>query len=233
MGEADVAERAGTGFRGPYAGGPPPEALRAELPRLDRFGPAELRRALTANAVITLHVLQAVAVWLLTRGWSRRRRQAVSLASAASEGLIDAFCTLGPIYVKLGQLMASSPSVFPAPLADAALRCIREVEPFEAATARAIIEEDLGRPAHEIFAGFSDRPLAAASVAQVHACILPDGRQAVVKLQRPGISSTWCGTSSRRPWPNELPNSASTCPTDGEARRATRRSRAPSRRSDH
>src|SRR5439155_15047902 len=55
---------------------------------------------------------------------------------------------------------------------------------------RAVIEADLGRPVDELFASFQDRPLSAASVAQVHGCVLPDGREAVVKVQRPELRAT-------------------------------------------
>ena len=185
MAEPDPAGTYASGFRGPYADGPPPEALTVDAPRLDVFGVTELRRAVVVVVVMVGHVARALARWVLHR--VRRRRPATTLAEAASEGLIDACCALGPTFVKLGQLMASSPSVFPAPLTDVALRTIRDIGPFDASTARSIIEHDLGRPTSEIFADFDDRPLSAASVAQVHACVLPDGRQAVVKIQRPGI----------------------------------------------
>lgn len=102
-------------------------------------------------------------------------------------GAVDAFERLGPAFVKLGQIMASSPGVFPAPLADACQRTLDEVPPFDRATARRIVEEDLGRPPEELFLAFDDEPLASASIGQVHACVLPDGREAVLKLQRPGI----------------------------------------------
>jgi predicted unusual protein kinase regulating ubiquinone biosynthesis (AarF/ABC1/UbiB family) len=176
-------------FRGPFADGPPAEALRVQVPPLRRFGLTELRRLAVANAVIVACVVRAVAAWLLGRLRPGGRGR-VGLAEAASEGLIEAFCRLGPTYVKLGQLMASSPSVFPAPLADAALRTIRELPPFDGLTARNIIAADLGRPPEEIFASFDDVPLEAASVAQVHACTLPDGRDAVVKVQRLDIRET-------------------------------------------
>ena len=110
-----------------------------------------------------------------------------ALASVAADGLIDAFIALGPTFVKLGQLMASAPGVFPAPLATAAERCLDAVPPFPAEQARRTIEEDLGRPARALFRSFEDVPLASASIGQVHACVLADGRQAVVKVQRPGI----------------------------------------------
>src|SRR5581483_5949309 len=108
-------------------------------------------------------------------------------ASAASEGAVDGFELLGPTFVKLGQLVASSPGVFPKPLADAALRCLDEVPPFDGEAAREMIRLDLGRPPAQVFKSFDETPLSAASIGQVHACVLPDGREAVIKLQRPNI----------------------------------------------
>jgi predicted unusual protein kinase regulating ubiquinone biosynthesis (AarF/ABC1/UbiB family) len=154
-----------------------------DAPSLRAFGLAEVRRQLTVIAVVFAHVVRALGRWLR----HPRRR---SWKAAMSEGVVDALCALGPMFIKLGQLMASSPSVFPAPLAEAALVCIREVRPLDAATIRAAIERDLGRPVEQIFATFDDRPISAASVAQVHGCVLPDGRQAVVKVQRPELRRT-------------------------------------------
>jgi predicted unusual protein kinase regulating ubiquinone biosynthesis (AarF/ABC1/UbiB family) len=168
-------------FRGPYADGPPADALRIEAPPLDRFGLAELRRMVTIALVIVTTLLRAVAARLV-----RRRRG--SWAVVVSNGLVDAFEVLGPTFVKLGQMIASSPGVFPAPLADACLRCLDEVPPFAPDAVRRQIEEDLGRSPSQVFTAFDDRPLSAASIAQVHACTLPDGRAAVVKLQRPHIA---------------------------------------------
>jgi predicted unusual protein kinase regulating ubiquinone biosynthesis (AarF/ABC1/UbiB family) len=183
--EADADTFGTTGvvshFRGPYADGPPAEALEVASPPLDRFGPAELGRMVVIGWVIALGVLRAVLAWALRRGGR-------SLASAASDGLVDAFEALGPTYVKLGQLVASSPGVFPKPLADACLRCLDEVPPFDAATVRRLVAEDLGRSPKQLFRSFDDVPLSAASIAQVHACVLPDGREAVIKLQRPNIA---------------------------------------------
>lgn len=175
-----------TNFQGPYAGGPPPEALIVDAPRLDTFGTAEWKRLGTIGPVVAACVARALARWSLSPPARRRG----GWREAAAAGLVDALCALGPMFVKLGQLMASAPSVTPAPLAEAALRCIGEVSPLDAATVRAVVEADLGRPVGEIFATFDDRPLSAASVAQVHGCVLADGRDAVVKVQRPGIAAT-------------------------------------------
>jgi predicted unusual protein kinase regulating ubiquinone biosynthesis (AarF/ABC1/UbiB family) len=107
----------------------------------------------------------------------------------AADGVVDAFEALGPTYVKLGQLIASSPGLFPAPLSEACRSCLDRVAPVPAADVRRVVEEDLGAPADALFARFEDEPLAAASTAQVHAVVLLDGDEAVVKVQRPGIAA--------------------------------------------
>jgi predicted unusual protein kinase regulating ubiquinone biosynthesis (AarF/ABC1/UbiB family) len=168
------------GFRGPYAGGPPPGDLRVEVPPIDKFGVGELRRMIVVYLVLFIQIARAL-LGILVRG---RRRH---LWSAASNGAIDAFEQLGPTFVKLGQIMASSPGLFPAPLAVAAQRCLDEMAPFDAQTAREMIRKDLGRSPSVIFKRFDEVPLSAASIGQVHACVLPDGREAVIKLQRPDV----------------------------------------------
>lgn len=173
------------GFRGPYHDGPPDEDLVVDAPALDRIGLTELRRGITIYVVLVWSVLRA----LLRRRFDLvfRRKEVDSWWDAACGGAVDAFETLGPAFVKLGQIMASSPGLFPEPLANACQRTLDEVPPFDSATARQIIEDDLGHSPDELFRFFDDKPLSAASIGQVHACTLPDGRQAVVKLQRPGI----------------------------------------------
>jgi predicted unusual protein kinase regulating ubiquinone biosynthesis (AarF/ABC1/UbiB family) len=168
-------------FRGPYGNGPPPDALVVDPPPLAGFGGREIRRMVVIYVVLVVSVVRAVV---------RRLRTPRSAAwpAVVSTGLVDGFEILGPTFVKLGQLVASSPGVFPAPLADACLRCLDEVPPFDPATARRLVEENLGRPPEAVFRTFDDRPLSAASIGQVHACTLPDGRAAVIKLQRPDIA---------------------------------------------
>ncbi|WP_051580004.1 ABC1 kinase family protein [Pseudonocardia acaciae] len=163
------------------AAGPPAEALGVRRPPLDRFGLAELGRIVVVCAVLGGGLLRAWLRWALGRHGGRTR------AEALSDGAIDAFGRLGPMFVKLGQLMASSPGLFPYPLSEAAGRCLDDMPPFPAARARRLVAEELGRPVSELFAEFDDAPLASASIAQVHACVLPDGRPAVLKVQRPGI----------------------------------------------
>lgn len=175
-GEAGVL----SAFRGPFHDGPPPEALEVDTPRLEQFGVAELRRMVVTYLVLTFATLRSMAVWVV-------RRQGRTLARAAADGAVDGFITLGPTFVKLGQIIASSSGLFPEPLPSASRRCLDEVPPFGADVVRRMITEDLGLPPQQVFADFDDTPLSAASIGQVHACTLRDGRQAVVKLQRPGI----------------------------------------------
>ncbi|HEX9682045.1 MAG TPA: AarF/UbiB family protein [Acidimicrobiales bacterium] len=171
-------------FRGPYAEGPPSDDLVADAPPIDVFGWAELRRMIVIYTLLIFHVLRAV---LARRLQVVRRQNEHGWFEAASHGAVDAFVALGPTFVKLGQLIASSPGVFPAPLADACQRCLDDVPPFDSEVSRRVIRDDLGREPEEIFRHFEDRPLSAASIGQVHAVVLPDGRRAVVKLQRPRI----------------------------------------------
>ncbi|MCX4092628.1 ABC1 kinase family protein [Nocardia sp. alder85J] len=154
-----------------------PAVLR---PALEKFGFAERWRTATIAGVLGGNITKR----MVSRGGFAGRRRRLAMA----DGTVDGFEILGPMFVKLGQLIASSPGAFPKELADACLRCLDDVPPFPAAAARATVEADLGRPMTELFREFDDRPLSAASVAQVHACVLLDGREAVVKVQRPDIA---------------------------------------------
>nr|WP_245677621.1 AarF/ABC1/UbiB kinase family protein [Nocardia acidivorans] len=153
-----------------------PEVIR---PDLDTFGFSEMRRTAIVGAVLGGSVTRSVLRGGLRKATRKR---------AVAEGMVNGFESLGPMFVKLGQLIASSPGAFPRELADACLRCLDDMAPFPSADARAIIEGDLGKPISELFCSFDDEPLSAASIAQVHACVLRDGRPAVVKVQRPEIA---------------------------------------------
>ena len=116
---------------------------------------------------------------------SRRKRP----AEAVSDAIVDAFERLGPTFVKVGQLIASSPGLFPPTLATASRRTLDRVSPISVDYVREVIAADLGVDPDEAFATFDPVPLSAASVAQVHACTLHDGREAVVKVQRPSLAA--------------------------------------------
>lgn len=94
---------------------------------------------------------------------------------------------LGPIFVKLGQLLATRRDLFDDAVCDELAKLQDQVAPFPDNTALALIASRLGHPPADVFAHIDASPLAAASVAQVYAARLLDGREVVIKLLRPGI----------------------------------------------
>ena len=94
---------------------------------------------------------------------------------------------LGPIYVKFGQILSTRRDLLPDDIAIELAKLQDQVPPFAGERARAIIEKALGDPVGKLFAEFDTRPLASASIAQVHAATLHNGRKVVVKVVRPGI----------------------------------------------
>ena len=100
--------------------------------------------------------------------------------------LARAFTALGPAEVKLGQMLSTRPDVV-GPAVSAELRQLQDrVPPFGDAQARVMIEEELGQSVEDLFSRF-DPPIAAASIAQVHKAITPEGETVAVKVLRPGI----------------------------------------------
>lgn len=95
---------------------------------------------------------------------------------------------LGPVFVKFGQVLSTRRDLLPAEIADELAKLQDAVEPFPGDQARAIVESELEQPIEQLFAAFDEQPLASASIAQVYAAELNDGRSVVVKVVRPGIT---------------------------------------------
>ena len=153
----------------------------AEAPRLTRR-----RRLPPGLRVVRVGTLLGTALgsWYLL---DRRRGQHVSRAGL-SRRLRRAFERLGPTYIKLGQILSAGEGVFPEELV-AEFRLCRDQVPAESfAEVRQIVEADLGVPLEKQFREFDPVPLAAASIAQVHAAVLEGGEPVVVKVQRPDVA---------------------------------------------
>jgi len=94
---------------------------------------------------------------------------------------------LGPIFVKLGQTLSTRRDLLPDDIADELAKLQDRVTPFDSQQARELIEAALGESVQQAFASFDSQPLASASIAQVHAATLKNGREVIVKVLRPDM----------------------------------------------
>jgi ubiquinone biosynthesis protein len=101
--------------------------------------------------------------------------------------LRQALETLGPIFVKFGQVLSTRRDLLPLDIADELAKLQDQVPPFPSQVAVREIERSLGRPIHELFDSFEQEPVASASIAQVHLATLHDGREVAVKVLRPRV----------------------------------------------
>lgn len=125
-----------------------------------------------------VYFLRYLMWWRLLR--NRNVSRAVRIRRALEE--------LGPIFVKFGQILSTRRDLLPGDIAEELARLQDRVPPFPGAQAKAIIEKAYGgQSVREVFAEFDEAPLASASIAQVHAARLHDGREVVAKVVRPGI----------------------------------------------
>ncbi|HCA27949.1 MAG TPA: ubiquinone biosynthesis regulatory protein kinase UbiB [Betaproteobacteria bacterium] len=102
--------------------------------------------------------------------------------------LRQALETLGPIFVKFGQVLSTRRDLLPLDIADELAKLQDQVPPFPSAMALTTLHRVYGKPAEQLFQHFDPSPVASASVAQVHFAVLPDGREAAVKILRPGVA---------------------------------------------
>jgi len=121
-------------------------------------------------------------VYLSPWTWFQR-----SIGVDRGERLRLALEELGPIFVKFGQALSTRRDLLPADIADELAKLQDRVPPFDSAVAMASIEKSFGLALGDIFGSFETKPLAAASIAQVHVAALKDGREVVVKILRPGM----------------------------------------------
>ena len=160
------------------------------------IGPRQALRLLHINTVLArhgldelilaTHLFRPVEFLRFLSPWRWFRRDTRTLGERIRNALED----LGPIFVKFGQILSTRRDLLPDDIAVELAHLQDRVPPFPGSEARAMVEKALGKPVSELFAHFDETPLASASIAQVHAAQLPDGREVVVKVVRPNIQAT-------------------------------------------
>ena len=165
-------------------------------------GMKSVRAALRANKigrVLIRYRLDALledtpaGPWLrLARPFVPRARDDVAALSRGAR-LRLVLQELGPIFVKFGQILSTRRDLIPPDVAQELTLLQDRVKPFDGQRAQAIVEQALGVPIDVAFAHFDTTPLASASIAQVHAATLHDGREVVVKVLRPDIEAQIAG----------------------------------------
>jgi len=124
--------------------------------------------------------------WAL-RG-ARLLRLGRSLQAPRGQRLREALESLGPIFVKFGQVLSTRRDLLPTDIADELALLQDRVPPFPGELAVRAIEQGLGKPIDQLFVEFDRQPVASASIAQVHFARLTDGREVAVKVLRPGMA---------------------------------------------
>ncbi|HET6391671.1 MAG TPA: AarF/UbiB family protein [Blastococcus sp.] len=157
-------------------------------------GPVELWRGWRARAARSRRYVQVLRI-ALRHGLGRflRGRRHLGLASSAARrdlagSVRRALDDGGVTFVKLGQQLSTRRDLVPVEFAEELGRLQDQAAPVPWPEIRAVLTAELGRPPEEVFACVEEAPLAAASVAQVHAARLRDGTDVVVKVQRPGVA---------------------------------------------
>jgi ubiquinone biosynthesis protein len=141
--------------------------------------------------VLLRHGLDELVLSSFDQPWLRTVTRIITigrkLKQPRGERLRLALESLGPIFVKFGQVLSTRRDLLPPDIADELAHLQDRVPPFPSDVAVATVEAAFGRPLDQIFAAFDRVPVASASIAQVHFATLMDGREVAVKVLRPNM----------------------------------------------
>ena len=190
-GAGDYAPGAGQG------GGP-----RGSLPCLDVLGSPAVRTAFRAVLIAVQALWQGgryavgrtlcfVLAWRVPAGERRARVERLRALC-----FTDFFRNLGATFIKIGQILSSRPDLLPPYIIDELQLLQDHVPSFDYVHVQRTFQEDFGKPPEEVFRKIEERPLAAASIAQVHEAWLQSGEHVAVKVRRPNIAEAMKGDLS-------------------------------------
>jgi len=152
-----------------------------------------LLRTLYIGFVFLRYGLDTMALSSMRRPWLRGLARVLSigrrLSAPRGQRLRLALERLGPLYVKFGQVLSTRRDLLPPDVAQELALLQDRVPPFPGEEAARLVEKAFGQPISAIFSNFDTRPVASASIAQVHFAELKDGRPVAVKVLRPGMLS--------------------------------------------
>ena len=160
-----------------------PGQLVNDVLSLARLRPNDAGRLAEVVAVLVRHGVVTAARSGSSFVLHPRQQPPKALAVALRRSFVE----LGPTFIKFGQLVASSPGLFPAVLAEEFRSLLDDVPPEPTRRIRRIIERQLGARIDDLFTEFDDQPLAAASIAQVHRGRLRNGTDVAIKVRRPHL----------------------------------------------
>jgi aarF domain-containing kinase len=154
------------------------DVIQAAVDAGPRAGPRRTLQAYRAFASTAAEFLPKLAA-----------NSGASASDSLPQILRTLFERLGATYVKLGQFIASSPTIFPKEYVVEFQKCLDQTEPVQWSIIKKVIETELG-PISNTFSFVDPKPLASASIAQVHRATLKTGEQVVLKVQKPGIDES-------------------------------------------
>jgi ubiquinone biosynthesis protein len=152
----------------------------------------DLKRLREISSVVVRHgfgeLWDRSKIWdVLGRREEHARPTAEELHATSARRFRETLSDLGPTFIKLGQILSSRPDILPPDFILELSQLQDHVLPMPVEVIYRGIEQGLGKPAKELFATIDPKPLASASIAQVHRATLSSGEEVVIKVQRPGI----------------------------------------------
>ena len=150
-----------------------------------RHGVRDLTRLREVATILVRHGFGLLVAGLDLPGLPKASKE--EALNAAPSRIAEVLQELGPTYVKLGQVLSTRPDVLPREYCDALQSLQDDVTPLPREVIETVLSKQLGAQWRSRVRSFDDAPLATASIAQVHAAVLDDGREVVFKVQRPSI----------------------------------------------